>query len=158
MSVARGGTGAILRARHRQEIRVSIASLSIQIFPYFFGHLYSVLIFFTFFPIFMDFLDSMHAHFAINPKSSPLVLEQHFTTRCCSLSPSEQIHQAAYRCAAGKEPVKCYVTPMGWGVSNFPGKSVTKVYGSTLLAFRGGGCGSNSQEKKRYVTLEWPLR
>ena len=35
-------------------------------------------------------------------------------------------------------------------------KSVTKKYGSTLLALRGGGWESNFQ-KKRYVTLEWPL-
>ena len=28
---------------------------------------------------------------------------------------------------------------MQWGVSTFPEKSVTKVYGSTLLALRGGG-------------------
>ena len=45
---------------------------------------------------------------------------------------------------------------VGVGVS-FPGKSVTKVYSSTLLALRGGGWGSNSLEKTRYVTLEWPL-
>ena len=34
------------------------------------------------------------------------------------------------------------------GVS-FPGKkkSITEVYGSTLLSLRGGGWGSNSQEK-----------
>ena len=29
----------------------------------------------------------------------------------------------------------------------FPKKSVTKVYNSTLLALRGGGCVSNFQEK-----------
>ena len=34
-----------------------------------------------------------------------------------------------------------------WGVSNFSGKSVTKVYGSTLLALRGGGWGSKFLEK-----------
>ena len=33
-----------------------------------------------------------------------------------------------------------------WRVSNFPEKSVTKVYGSTLLALRGVGWGSNFQE------------
>ena len=33
------------------------------------------------------------------------------------------------------------------GVSALPGKSVMKVYGSTLLALRGGGWGSNSLEK-----------
>ena len=32
-------------------------------------------------------------------------------------------------------------------MSAFPEKSVTNVYGSTLLALRGGGWGSNSQEK-----------
>ena len=40
-------------------------------------------------------------------------------------------------------PFKCYVTQMGWGVLDFPEKSVTKVYGSMLLALRGGGWGSN---------------
>ena len=35
-------------------------------------------------------------------------------------------------------------------------KSVTNMYGSTLLALRGGGWVSNFQ-KKHYVTLEWPL-
>ena len=34
----------------------------------------------------------------------------------------------------------------GW-VSAFPEESVTKVYGSTLLALRGGGWGSNYEEK-----------
>ena len=29
---------------------------------------------------------------------------------------------------------------MGGGVSSFPGNSVMKVYGSMLLALRGGGC------------------
>ena len=38
----------------------------------------------------------------------------------------------------------------------FPEKSVTKVYGSTLLALRGGGWGQISR-KNSYVTLEWPL-
>ena len=42
------------------------------------------------------------------------------------------------------------------GVSAFPEKSVTKVYGSTLLALRGGEWGSNFQEKC-YVTLECPV-
>ena len=36
----------------------------------------------------------------------------------------------------------------GGGVSAFTEKSVTKMYGSTLLALRGGGRGSNFQEKK----------
>ena len=51
-----------------------------------------------------------------------------------------------------KGPFKCYVTQMGWGVSNLSRKSVTKskVYGSTLLALRWGGWGSKFQEK--YVT------
>ena len=35
----------------------------------------------------------------------------------------------------------------GGGGSNFLGKSVTKVYGSTILALRGGGWGSKFQEK-----------
>ena len=47
-----------------------------------------------------------------------------------------------------KGPFKCYVTQRGvGGGSAFPEKSVTKVYGSTLLALRGGGWGSNFQEK-----------
>ena len=45
----------------------------------------------------------------------------------------------------GEGPFKCYVT-QGGGVSAFMEKSVTKVYGSTLLALRGGGWGSNFQE------------
>ena len=43
----------------------------------------------------------------------------------------------------------------GWGVSNFPEKSVAKVHGSTLLALRAGGWVSNIHEKC-YITLEWP--
>ena len=35
----------------------------------------------------------------------------------------------------------------GGGVSAFTEKSVTKMYGSTLLALRRGGWGSNFQEK-----------
>ena len=42
----------------------------------------------------------------------------------------------------------------GGGVS-FPEKWVTKMYGSTLLALRGGGV--TFPGKKRYLTLEWPL-
>ena len=34
----------------------------------------------------------------------------------------------------------------------FPEKNVTEVYGSTLLALRGGGWGSNSQEVNREVS------
>ena len=44
-------------------------------------------------------------------------------------------------------PFICYVTQQGAGVSAFPEKSVTKVYGSTLLALRGGGGGQISREK-----------
>ena len=44
----------------------------------------------------------------------------------------------------------------GGGGSDFPGKSVTKVQCSMLLALRGGGRGSNFQEN--FVTLEWPPR
>ena len=40
----------------------------------------------------------------------------------------------------------------GGVVSAFTEKSVTKMYGSTLLALRGGGWGSNFQEKM-YVTF-----
>ena len=43
----------------------------------------------------------------------------------------------------------------GVGVSHFPEKNVTKVYGSTLLALRGDGV--QFPGKKCYVTLEWPL-
>ena len=35
---------------------------------------------------------------------------------------------------------------LGGGVSDFPEKSVTKVFASTLLALRGGGWVSNVQE------------
>ena len=31
--------------------------------------------------------------------------------------------------------------PAGWEVSAFPEKNIMKVYGSTLLALRGGGGG-----------------
>ena len=44
-------------------------------------------------------------------------------------------------------PFKCYVTQLGVGGVSFHEKSVTKMYGSTLLALRGGGWGSNFQEK-----------
>ena len=41
---------------------------------------------------------------------------------------------------------------VGGGVSAFTEKSVMKMYGSTLLALRGGGWGSISR-KKVYVTF-----
>ena len=41
-------------------------------------------------------------------------------------------------------------------VSHFPEKSVTKMYGSTLLAFREGWVGIKFPEKMCYVTLDWP--
>ena len=44
----------------------------------------------------------------------------------------------------------------GGRMSDFPEKSVTKMYGSTLLALRGGGWVSNFQNKS-VVTLEWPV-
>ena len=46
-------------------------------------------------------------------------------------------------------PFKCYVTQRGGceGVSAFTEKRITKVYGSTLLALRGGGWVSNIHEK-----------
>ena len=44
----------------------------------------------------------------------------------------------------------------GGRVSDFPEKSVTKMYGSTLLPLRKGWVGDKFPEKKRYVTLEWP--
>ena len=34
-----------------------------------------------------------------------------------------------------------------WGVSPFPEKSITKVYGATLLALRGVGGGQISRKK-----------
>ena len=43
-------------------------------------------------------------------------------------------------------PFKCYVTQLGVGVSDYPEKSVTKVYGSMLLVLRAGGLVSNIQE------------
>ena len=43
----------------------------------------------------------------------------------------------------------------GW-MSAFLKKSVTEVYGSMLLALRGGWVGVKFPGKKRYVTLEWP--
>ena len=45
-----------------------------------------------------------------------------------------------------KGPFKCYVR-RGWRVSDFPEKSVMKMYGSTLLVLRGGGWVSNFQKK-----------
>ena len=42
-------------------------------------------------------------------------------------------------------------------MSDVPKKSVTKVYGSTLLALRGGGLGVKFPEQKRYITLELPI-
>ena len=43
-------------------------------------------------------------------------------------------------------------------VSDLPEKSVTKTYGSTLLALRGGGwMGVEFPEKNRKVKLELPL-
>ena len=42
-------------------------------------------------------------------------------------------------------------------MSDFPEKSVTNMYGSTILAVRGGHrVGVKLQRKKCYVTLEWP--
>ena len=42
--------------------------------------------------------------------------------------------------------------------ANFPGKSVTKIYGSVLLALRGGvWVGVNFPGKRRDITIEWPL-
>ena len=52
---------------------------------------------------------------------------------------------ASQWCWGSWGPFKCYV--MQWEGVSFPGKSVTKVYISTLLALREGGWGSNIQEK-----------
>ena len=38
--------------------------------------------------------------------------------------------------------------------ATFPGKSVTMIYGSVLLALRGG---VNFPGKQRDITIEWPL-
>ena len=46
-----------------------------------------------------------------------------------------------------KVPFKCYV--MQWPVSDFLEKSITNVYGSTLLALRGGG-GCQISKKKHF--------
>ena len=54
------------------------------------------------------------------------------------------------------EPFKCYV-----GGISFPEKKRfegVRFNVNTLLALRGGGWGSKTRGKKRYVTLEWPLR
>ena len=45
----------------------------------------------------------------------------------------------------------------GWGqIFREKALAITKVYGSMLLAVRGGGW-PFLREKKRYVILEWPL-
>ena len=49
----------------------------------------------------------------------------------------------------------CNGDAVGGTVSNLLEKSVTKMYGSTLLALRGGGLVSKIQ-KKRYVTRMVP--
>ena len=45
----------------------------------------------------------------------------------------------------------------GGRVSDFPGKNIKMMYGSMLLALQGGWVGVKFPEKKRYITLEWPL-
>ena len=45
----------------------------------------------------------------------------------------------------------------GGGVSNFPEKALERCKVQRYLALRGGG-GVQFPRKKRYVTLEWPLR
>ena len=52
-------------------------------------------------------------------------------------------------------PFKCYVTQ--WGCQISQKKSITKVYGSTLLALRGGGWGSKFQETVLRDTLMAPI-
>ena len=54
-------------------------------------------------------------------------------------------------------PFKCFVTHSGRGGGvKCPRKSATKVYGSMLLALRGGeGC--RFSRKKRFITVECPL-
>ena len=49
-----------------------------------------------------------------------------------------------------------YNAVRGGRVSDFPKKGVTKMYGLTLVALRGGGWVCQISRKKRYVTLEWP--
>ena len=46
----------------------------------------------------------------------------------------------------------------GGGCQIFHKKSVTKVYGSTLFSVTTGWVGFQFPGKKRYVTLEWPLK
>ena len=43
-------------------------------------------------------------------------------------------------------------------VSDFPGNSITKMYGSTLLALRGGGWVSDVQKKMLRYTRMAPMR
>ena len=50
-----------------------------------------------------------------------------------------------YRMCMG--PFKYYVTPWGWGGGGQLSRKKGKVYGSMLLALRGGVRGSNSLEK-----------
>ena len=54
-------------------------------------------------------------------------------------------------------PFKCYVLQWGYGVLYFPEKNVMRVYGSTLLALRGGGWVSNFKEKSVTQHLNGPL-
>ena len=59
--------------------------------------------------------------------------------------------------AVVRGPFNCYITQRACGgMSVFPENSITKIYGSSLLALRGGG-GFQMSRKKHYVTLEWPL-
>ena len=45
-------------------------------------------------------------------------------------------------------PLKCYEVEKGGGrVSDFPEKNISKMYGSTLLALRGGRWVSNFQKE-----------
>ena len=46
---------------------------------------------------------------------------------------------------------------VGWGVFGLGYFSITKVFGATLLALRGGAGWQLSMGKKRYITLEWPF-
>ena len=58
----------------------------------------------------------------------------------------------------GKGPFKCYVMQMGVGVSNFPEKKRYEGISFKIISVTRGWVGCQISRKKRYVTLEWPLR
>ena len=54
-------------------------------------------------------------------------------------------------------PFKCYVTPIGVGVSNFPGEKRYEGLWFNVISITRGWVGVQFSGKKRYETLEWPL-